>query len=452
MATVESALQTALAHHQAGRLAEAEAICRRVLEQVPDHAVALHLVGTIALQQQRPADALAPLRRAISADARQAAVHVNLGEAHRALGQLDEARACYERAIELEPNCVEAHHNLGLAQHAAGDIAPAQRQFERAIQIQPDHAEAHYNLGCVLLLRGDFERGWHEHAWRLRMRGHPGQRLAIPVWDGSPLPGKRLLVYGEQGLGDTMQFIRYLPLVEARAAEVVVMVQPAMIPILTASGFKNLVAQGARIGPCDAQCSLFSLPGLLGTTLDTVPAKIPYLWADPQLVEHWRALLEPVSAFKVGIAWQGNAAYYWDRFRSIPLAAFEPVARLPRLRLISLQVGDGAHQIDDLSGRFEVVRFDDRLDLEHGPFMDTAAAMMHLDLVVTSDTAIAHLAGALGVPVYVALCTPPDWRWMLGRPDSPWYPTMRLFRQGTLNQWSDVFDSIADAITEHRQL
>jgi len=198
------------------------------------------------------------------------------------------------------------------------------------------------------------------------------------------------------------------------------------------------------------QCSLLSVPALLGTTAETIPAKIPYLRAEAGLVEHWRGVLEPLNALKVGIAWQGNKAFYSDRFRSMPLECFEPLARLGGVQLISLQVGEEARQIESLTGRFDVLRFDG-LDVEHGPFMDTAALMQHLDLVVTSDTAIAHLAGGLGVGVWVALSMSPDWRWLLSRTDSPWYPTMRLFRQTRFNQWQDVFESMADALKERLQ-
>jgi hypothetical protein len=390
------------------------------------------------------------IRRAIDADGRQAVFHSNLGEAHRALGEIDAACACFETAIRLAPNFSEAHNNLGLALQTKGDVAAAKRQFERALEIRSDNVEAHYNLSRVLLLTGDFERGWREYAWRLRMRGHPGQELALPPWDGSSLVGKRLLVYAEQGLGDTLQFVRYLSLVAPRAGEVQLLVGPQLVPLLSASGFHNLIPRGAPLPACDAAVSLLSLPGLLGTTVETIPAPVPYLQADPALVEHWRSRLATMSGCKVGIAWQGNASYYSDRFRSIPLAEYEPLAKLSDVRLISLQVGDAARQIDRLADRFEVTRFDDTFDVDRGPLMDTAAVMMHLDLVVTSDTAITHLAGALGVPVWLALSLSPEWRWLLNRGDSPWYPTMRLFRQSALGRWGDVFDSIAEAIRKRR--
>jgi Tfp pilus assembly protein PilF len=450
MLPIDTALRRAVAHQQAGRLREAEAVCRDVLKQAPANPPALQLLGMIALQQGRPNDALPFLAQALAADPRQPSFHSNLAEAYRTLGRLDDARACGQRAIEIDPNFAEAHHNLGLALQAAGALDEAERHFRQALEIRPERAETHFSLGCLLLLKGNFQHGWPEYNWRLRMRGHPSQGLSIDPWDGSPLAGRRLFVYGEQGLGDTLQFVRYVPLLASRAAQVIVIVPGALVPLLAASGFQNLLAHRDPIPSCDAQCSLLNLPGLLGTTLRTIPANVPYLRADPQLVARWRTRLDRISGFKVGIAWQGSPGYSWDRFRSIPLAAFEPLARIPSLRLVSLQIGDGARQIDALAGRFEVVRFDD-LDTAHGPFIDTAALMMNLDLVVTSDTAIAHLAGALGVPAFVALSSAPDWRWLLERGDSPWYPTLRLFRQNRLGQWSDVFDSIAAAITISRQ-
>ena len=451
MPSIDTALQAAIAHQQAGRLAQAKKICRRILAQSPRHGQTLHLLGVIELYQGRHSEAIELLRQAIAIDARLATRHNDLGEAHRAAGQFDQARACYKRSIQLDPNLAKTHLNLGRVLRIKVDYAQAILQFRRAIELEPDNFDAHHNLGCVLLSQGDFGQGWREYAWRTRAPGHPSSRKTIPRWDGSKLEGKRLEVSVEQGFGDTLQFIRYLPLVEPRVGEVVAVVQPELIPILAGSGFGNLVPDSAAAGPCDAQIVLLDLPGLLGTTLDTVPADVPYLRADPQLVERWRDRLGPATGLKVGIAWQGNKKYYLDQSRSIPLTAFEPLAKLPGVRLISLQAGEAARQIDSLAGRFQVTRFDEPFDVRHGSFMDTAAVMMGLDLIVTSDTAIAHLAGGLGVPVWVALALSPDWRWMLDRADSPWYPTMRLFRQSRIGQWSDVFDAIADALTRQQQ-
>jgi Tetratricopeptide repeat len=451
LAWVKNDFETALAHLQAGRLAEASEIYRRILDHFPSHAETLHMVGVIALQQGRHDDAVSPISRAIRVSPARAPFHSNLGEAHRGLGQFDQAMACYRRALELQPDSSEVYNNIALALRTMGDLAEATRLFQRAVELNSDNANAHFNLGCIRLLQADFANGWHEYAWRMRMAWHPIKDVSLPAWDGLPLSGKKLLVYAEQGMGDTLQFIRYLPLVAPRAAEVVTIVPPELVPLLTASGVANLYPRGAPTPTCDAACPLLSLPALFGTTAESIPADIPYLRADARLVEHWRRPLESMSEFKVGIAWQGNVTYYQDRFRSIPLTAFEPLARVPGVRLFSLQMGDAARQIDELAGRFPLTRFDDQFDAAHGRFMDTAAVMMHLDLVVTSDTSIAHLAGALGVPVWLALSVSPDWRWMLERLDSPWYPSMRLFRQQQLGQWSDVFESIADAIAQQRQ-
>jgi tetratricopeptide (TPR) repeat protein len=448
MPSIEYALRTAVAHQHAGHLPQAEEICRRILAQTPRHAQALQLLGVIELLAGRHADAIDTLSRAVAIEPRRATLQNDLGEALRADGQFDQARACYKRSIQLNPNLAKTHLNLGRVLLIKVDHAKAIHEFRRAIELEPDNFDAHHILGTALLSLGDFEQGWREYAWRTHAPIHPSNRRTAPRWDGSPLEGKQLQVYAEQGLGDTLQFIRYLPLIAHRVGQIEAVVQPELIPLLADSGFGKLVPDSAPAGPCDAQIPLLDLPRLLGTTLETVPADVPYLRADRGLVERWRERLG--KAFKVGIAWQGNKHYYLDRYRSIPLAQFEPLAKVSGVRLISLQVGDAANRIDELAGRFAVTRLDD-WDTEHVTLMDTAAVMMNLDLVVTSDTVIAHLAGALGLPVWVAVCASPDWRWMLERADSPWYPTMRLFRQSRIGQWSGVFATIADALTRRQQ-
>ena len=291
---------------------------------------------------------------------------------------------------------------------------------------------------------GRFEQGWPGYEWRWKCKEfgslppfHP------PLWDGSPLDGRTILVHAEQGLGDTLQFIRYAPLVHQRGGRVILVCQPPLIGLLTRSpGVERLVAQGEALPDYDVHVPLMSLPGLLGTTLESVPADVPYLDAEPQLVEAWRHRLGSYPGFKVGIVWQGNPKFRLDRRRSIPLAQFAPLARVPGVHLFSLQKGPGAEQLAAVTDRFPVTDLGRRLD----DFMDTAAVLKNLDLVISVDTAIAHLAGALGIPVWVALPFVPDWRWLMDREDSPWYPTMRLFRQARPGQWEDVFQRIAEAL------
>jgi hypothetical protein len=267
-----------------------------------------------------------------------------------------------------------------------------------------------------------------------------------PAWDGSPLGGRTILLHAEQGLGDTLQFIRYAPLVQQRGGTVLVQ-SPAPLARLLARcpGVDRLVAPGpAPTEAFDVHAPLLGLPGLLGTSLATVPARVPYLFADAELTAHWRQQLGAIGGFTIGIAWQGNPRHPRDRDRSIPLLQFAPLAGIEGVRLLSLQKGPGRDQLAALAGRFPVT------DLSHGldDFLDTAAVLMNLDLVITADTALAHLAGALGVPVWVALPFAPDWRWLLGRENNPWYPTMRLFRQAQRGNWESVFDRIVSEVSQ----
>jgi hypothetical protein len=252
------------------------------------------------------------------------------------------------------------------------------------------------------------------------------------------------VLHTEQGLGDSLQFIRYAPLVKQRGGTVVVeCLRPLARLLARCPGIDRLVVKGSDLPAFDVHASLMSLPALLGTTLATVPADVPYLFADPELVERWRRELAPLPGFKVGIAWQGDPTHPKAGARAIPLRHFEPLARRPGVRLFSLQKGPGTEQLRDVAGHFDVTDFGNRLDEASGPFMDTAAVMKNLDLVITSDTAIAHLAGGLGVPVWVAVPAVPEWRWLLGREDSPWYPTLRLFRQARPGDWEGVFARMA---------
>jgi ADP-heptose:LPS heptosyltransferase len=291
---------------------------------------------------------------------------------------------------------------------------------------------------------GDFEHGWPEYEWRWRRPKSPPRRLPQPRWDGAPLAGKTLLVYMEQGLGDMLQFIRYAPLLKAQGANVLVECPAFLHPLLSrCPGIDRLLAEGSPLPEFDVHVPLLSLPHLLGTTLATIPAQVPYLYAGEERVQRWAEELRPLEGFKVGICWQGNRHHQWDHFRSFPVEHFAALAAVPGVRLVSLQKGPGAEQLRKLGGSFPVVELDSEKDASAAAFMDTAAIMKNLDLVVTVDTSIAHLAGGLGVPVWVALSAVSDWRWLLQREDSPWYPTLRLFRQRALGDWDGVFGRMA---------
>jgi hypothetical protein len=281
--------------------------------------------------------------------------------------------------------------------------------------------------------------------------GNPARQFSATRWSGSqPLEGKTLLVHAEQGLGDVIQFCRYLPLLAAQGASVVFEVMPSLTRLLhTLPSAIRLIGRGEPLPPVDYYCPLLSLPLALNTRLDTIPAQVPYLAAESERVAHWLERLRALPGLRVGIAWQGNLEVeklIWARGRSIPLTFLEPLAHLPGVQLISLQKGPGTEQLRDVPFGGRIV--DLGVELDRGPdaFLDTAAVMAGLDLVISSDTSVAHLAGALGRPVWVMLAASPEWRWGLERRDSPWYPTMRLFRQTADRDWTVVVAAIVDAL------
>ncbi|HZY88696.1 MAG TPA: tetratricopeptide repeat protein [Gemmataceae bacterium] len=427
-----------------GRLEEAAGHHREALRLNPNYPEGHNNLGNVLRDQWKLDEAIASFREAVRLRPDYAEAHNNMGTAVRHRGKLEQAVACYRRALELRPDYAEARNNLGNALKDQGQLDEAAACFEEALRLRPDYAEAHWNRSLLWLLRGELGRGWPEYEWRWTQPGFAPRPFAQPRWDGSPLAGRVILLWAEQGLGDTLHFIRYAPLVKERGGRVIVECQPALRRLLAgAVGVDQLVAQGEPLPPFDVQAPLLSLPGIFGTSLDAVPASVPYLQADAGRVEYWRQKLAGLSGLKVGIAWQGNPAFRGDRQRSVPLAHFAPPAAAEGVRLISLQKGPGAEQLTALGGRFPVTDLGDELDEAAGPFVDTAAVMKNLDLVISSDTAVPHLAGALGVPVWVALPLVPDWRWLLGREDCPWYPTMRLFRQTRPDDWDEVFARVA---------
>jgi tetratricopeptide (TPR) repeat protein len=426
-----------------GRPEEAVQCYRGVLDRAPDFVEAHYNLGNALTDQGKLDEAVASYHRALERKPDYAEVHNNLGTALLYQGKLDEAVACYCRALELRPDWPEAHYNLGTAFKDQGKLDAAASSYHRALEPRPDYAEAHLNRAFTWLLAGDWQRGWPEYEWRWRMKDYLARPLSQPLWCGEPLVGRTILLHAEQGLGDTIQFIRYAPLVKRLGATVVVECQKLLAGLLEGcAGVDRLIEQGDPLPAFDVHAPLLSVPGIFKTTTASIPAAVPYLHARPALVENWRVELSDLGGFRIGITWQGNPKFRRDRLRSIPLRFFSPLAEVPGVRLISLQKGAGSEQLAEFAGRAAVVELGSRL--EH--FQDTAAVMNNLDLVITSDTAAAHLAGALGIPVWVALSFAADWRWLLDRRDCPWYPTMRLFRQPTLGDWAAVFAEIRQAL------
>jgi len=378
-----------------------------------------------------------------------AEAHNNLGIALKEQGRLAEAVESYEQAVRLRPHYAEAHNNMGIALHANGEHDRALECCERAIQLVGDYAQAHWNRSLVLLLKGRFTEGWEEYRWRRRTNlaasAYP-HTFDEPSWDGEPFAGKRLLVHYEQGLGDNLQFVRYLPMVKQLGGTVIFETPGSMYGLLrTLDGIDELVEASPERPPdveFDSYTSLMDLPGIFGTTLETIPANVPYIHADPAKVERWRGRLSG-PRFKVGIVWGGRPTGPNEvlslQYRSCGLEHFAALADVDAVALYGLQKGPPAVQVDQLPERITVSNLGEEFD----DFADTAAAVENLDLIVSIDTSVAHLAGAMGKPVWVLLKSDADWRWLLDREDNPWYPTMRLFRQRRPGDWNEVLSRVA---------
>jgi hypothetical protein len=408
------------------------------LRYKPNLAEAHQIIGHALADSGKWEAALASYQSAIRANRALSDIHNNLGAVLRALNRQEEAEAALREAVRRAPNDPGPLINLSSVLKELCRFQEAGAVLRAALALAPADTVLLYNAALLALLTGQWETAWP--GWELRFRAGavPDRGLTEPRWDGGPLHGKTLLVHAEQGLGDTIQFCRYLMLLPTDA-EVVFEVQPRLAALMaTLPGHRRIVRVGDPLPKHDIACPLLSLPVLLGSRIRGIaPANAPYLAADPARIEHWRDMK---GGFRIGIAWQGNPNRVEDRGRSIPLECFRPLLGIPGVRLISLQTGPGMEQLPMLP---EVETLGASFDAGPDAFLDTAAVMMGLDLVITSDTSIAHLAGALGRPVWVALRAAPDWRWMLDRPDSPWYPTMRLFRQTTRNDWSPVFEAMA---------
>jgi tetratricopeptide (TPR) repeat protein len=410
----------------AGRPKLAAEQAKRALEIEPDMPMALSNLG-VALYEMKDYEAAARAQRqAIAAKPDFAEAHSNLGNALHALKRFDEAIAAYRRALELKPNYADAWANLGTTLHHNGDFAEGMVALRRAIALAPHHANAHSGLGILLLMRGDFGEGWDEYEWRLRSSERKGPRFPEKPWQGESLAGKHIYVQAEQGFGDTLQFARYIPLLAARARKVTLRVHQQLVTLLLDS-LTGITVLGDRGDPepypCDAV--LLSLPRLFKTRLETIPAQVPYLHAPAEAVQRWRRQLGKMSGLKVGLVWAGNPEHVNDHRRSVELTQLAPVLTTPGVSFVSLQVGPRAAELKKLKGS--------NIDVEDiasafNDFVESAAAVSALDLVITVDTSMAHLAGALGKPVWVLLPSVTDWRWMLQREDNPWYPNMRLFR------------------------
>jgi hypothetical protein len=359
-----------------------------------------------------------------------------------------EAIPLLERAVQLRPDLAGAHNELGMCYSALGHPDQALEQYEIALHLKPDQPFARFNRAMSLLKQGRFREGWLEYEWRWYTNQVPRPEIPCSRWDGTSLQGRRILIHTEQGVGDVFQFLRFLPMLKQQGAYVVLACHKQLHMLLRhveAVDDWFPVDEPGKIN-FELYAPLLSLPGLLDIDEDSIPCEVPYLKTDGARIERWRSDLEKLPGFKVGICWQGSPTFRSDGYRSIPLGDFAPLAQVPGVTLVSLQKGPGEGQVQANRDRVPLVDLPG-LDAE-AAFVDTAAVMHHLDLVISVDTAITHLAGALGRPVWVLLALACDWRWMFDRLDSPWYPTARLFRQKEYANWPAVMEEVAEAIRQ----
>jgi len=424
-----------------GRLEDALASYDRALAVRPDYAEALSNRGNVLKTLRRFDDALASYDAALRLRPDYPEALSNRAVTLQALDRLDEALASCDRALTLAPDSVAALTNRASVLQEQRRFDEALVTYDRAVAIAPDHAEAQINRALLLLLSGDFAAGWRAYEWRRKLPSWVERRFAQGEWSGEDIAGQRLLLHAEQGFGDTIQFARYAALAARRGIDVVLEVQPSLKPLLGDLFGLEVVAAGRDpLPPFDRHCPLLSLPRLFATTPTTIPSGAPYIAAPADRVAAWAPRL-PGEGLRVGLAWSGHPDNVRDHERSIPFARLAPLVTIPGARFVSLQKDIRATDADAFR------RCGDVIDLGAAlrDFADTAAIIAQLDLIITVDTAVAHLAGAMGKPVWVLLPRVPDFRWLLDRATSPWYPSARLFRKGQADTWDDV---IAGVTTE----
>lgn len=432
-----------------GNFPELEGQARALIDQYPNDGFVWKVLG-LALKMQGK-DALQALKRSAELLPNDAEAHNNLGNALRDVGQVSDAVACFKHALRIQPQYPEAHNNLGNALKDLGDFDAAISSFRQALKIRPGVADIHWNLSAPLLAKGDYLDGWQHFEYRWKTGAMPPRALAQPLWLGqADLSGKSILLHAEQGFGDSLQFVRYATPLAALGATVYLEV-PAPLKSLMAScaGVSAVFAQGEALPSFDYQCPLMSLPYAFKTELSTIPAATPYLKGGQEKIDRWRAKLGPKTALRVGLAWAGDPRKHLaaaqgvraiDSQRSIHFDQLLPLLEVPGIEFFSLQVGEDARR--QANANPKLIDFTSELR----DFEDTVALVENLDMVICVDTSVAHLVGAIGKPVWLLNRYNTCWRWLTGRADSPWYPSMRIFRQPALGDWTNVIAEVKRAL------
>ena len=426
--------------HDKGQLDESIFRYKKAIELNPNNPGLCNKLGVVLGEKGQFDEAITYFQKALQLDPDDATAYYNIGKAYTEKGHVDEAINSYLKSLKLNPDNPIAYNNLGNAFQEKGQIGEAITFCQKAIDISPNFALAHWNLSLALLIYGNYKRGWKEYEWRLKVEEHEHRNFSQPLWDGSDIKGLTILLYAEQGIGDTIQFIRYASLVAQRSVKVIVECQKELVQTLqNVEGVDKIIARGEQLPIFDVHCPILSLPLVFDTTLENIPTKIPYIFIAPMLVKKWKDRIKCYnSKLKIGLAWAGNPKNRRDSTRSCNLELFSPFAKLDYITFYSLQKGEAAKQAKNPPKGMNLIDYTEDIR----DFSDTAAFIENLDLIISVDTAVAHLAGALGKPVWTLLPFAPDWRWLLNRDDSPWYPTMRLFRQPSPGDWKSVINQV----------
>ncbi|MCX5922289.1 MAG: tetratricopeptide repeat protein [Candidatus Dependentiae bacterium] len=478
-----------LVHLQQKCFEQAADAFKQAIDHDANYTKARYHLGTALRDQEKNQEALEQFQKTLSLDPNHYDALVGLARVLNAVSKFEESTRCFERALGLQPqnanilleyantlnmanqtekaleiyykilailpNNSSIMYNVAYTLKKLNRIEEALPVYQRVLELDPNNSEAHFSLSLAYLITGNFEQGWPEYEWRWKRDQGSARNLSKPLWDGTPLHGKTILLHAEQGLGDSFQFIRYAKMVKERGGKIVAAVHSPLVTLFKLCPYMDtVISLNDNLPFYDVHAPLMSLPYLLKTRAETIPHDMPYLYADPALVESWKEKLSADKKFKIGICWQGNSNYSTHFLRtavaakSISLPTFMPLLTMPGVSTYNLQKVTGEDQLNLLPTNASLINFGDDFDTTHGRFMDTAAVMKNLDLIITVDTSIAHLAGGLGVPAWVFLPEPPDWRWMLKRTDTPWYPTMRLFRQPAAGDWDSVMQTITAELTK----
>ncbi|MBM4137553.1 MAG: tetratricopeptide repeat protein [Nitrospira sp.] len=425
-----------------GQFDEAITYYQKALEIDHDHFMAHYSLGNVFQEKGLLDKALKYYQKAMELNSTNPDIYNDIGTVLQELGQFDEAITYYQKALQFNQNFVKALCNMGNVLQRKGKYDEAVQFYQKVMQLDPQNIDAHFNMSLILLLSGKFKEGWEEYEWRWKLKDFYRRDFPQPLWDGSNIRGLTILLHAEQGFGDTIQFIRYAPLVAERGAKVIFECHRELKSLFqNVHGIQQVIAPGEQLPEFKLQCPLLRLPFIFDTTLETIPSKIPYITVTPVLIQKWRDKIRHDDFnLKIGLAWFGNPKHYNDQTRSCSLDTFLSLVQLDNFTFYSLQKREGAEQSKFPPEGMKLLDLTDEIK----DFSDTAALIENLDLIISVDTAVAHLAGALGKPVWTLLPFTPDWRWMLNREDSPWYPTMRLFRQYSPGDWKSVTARIVE--------